>query len=78
MSIDNLFVMNNTEKKDIIVQCCVCKDFKNKEEKYITLNDDLLLKAYSMYLVSHGYCQPCFDDVYKPLLEKYNEKPKRI
>ena len=61
--LENLLVTE--QKKDerkIISQCCVCKDFVMKDGSYKPLNKEQTKKAYTNYLVSHGYCLPCFNN----------------
>ena len=71
MSLDQLLTKPNNEKKDIIFQCCNCEQFKTKTEDYIKLDEDIKKQSYEQYLVSHGYCKPCFNDLYA---KYYNEK----
>jgi len=60
MSIDKLLIRSHKEDdRDIISQCCICKDFVSTDETYITLTDEEIKQVYSKYLVSHGYCEPC-------------------
>ena len=62
MTIDNLLVTPQTQdKRDIISQCCLCKDFVSKTGGYITLAEEHIKEAYTRYLVSHGYCESCMN-----------------
>ena len=65
-SISDLLVTSHKDnERDIISQCCLCKDFVSKTGEYITLTEDQIKEAYTRYLVSHGYCESCFIEYLK-------------
>jgi len=61
--IENLLITENcADDRDIVSQCCICKDFVSKEGTYIKIDPILEKRIYMKYLVSHVYCEPCFND----------------
>ena len=72
---DLLVIPQSQDNRDIISQCCLCKDFVSKTGEYITLTEDQIKEAYTRYLVSHGYCETCMNDYLKQEgLEKWTGK----
>ena len=62
MTIDKLLVRNQKDDlRDIVSQCCDCKDFVSLDGSYITLDEEQTKEVYTKYLVSHGYCSYCAD-----------------
>ena len=50
------------DSRDIVSQCCACKQFVNKANEYILLTEEHIEEVYATYLVSHGYCEPCLNE----------------
>ena len=62
MTIDDLMVMpNEGDNRDIVSQCSVCKHFVSNTGEYILLSPNQSQEVYKQYLVSHGYCEPCYN-----------------
>lgn len=60
MTLDTLLTQpSGYDPRDIASQCCICKDWVNKDGEYIKLSEEHNKEAYVKYVVSHGYCEPC-------------------
>jgi hypothetical protein len=60
MPLDLLVTQNSTDK-DIVSQCCICRDFELKDHTYKKFSEEDTLTIKQEFLVSHGYCGSCFD-----------------
>ncbi len=53
-----------TQDRDVVSQCCVCKEFATTDisDKYYKFKDEQVDFIYTKYLVLHGYCPSCYKD----------------